>query len=192
LLRFELLRDKGVERILRDRPHDSESLVRLLAGEFMGKDKKRGRVYTWVPLHLSDAHGNCGPRTFLTAWRSAAEHSPASETAVVSPKALIEGVRRASEVRMAELQEDYGEFTQLLEQLQGEFVPMTKARLFDLWKPMIGGQPTAAGEERFLETMISLGVMEVRANGQINVPDIYRVGARIKRKGGVSVRKVVE
>ena len=52
-------------------------LVHALAGEFMGSNKKRGLVYTWVPLHLSDAANNCSPRTFLAAWKEAAERVPA-------------------------------------------------------------------------------------------------------------------
>lgn len=91
LLFFELLRDSGANLALKDlaRRLNAESaadgghlsaaleqqevLVRAIAGEYMGKDRKRGRVYTWVPLHLGDAANNCSPRTFLTAWKTAAE-----------------------------------------------------------------------------------------------------------------------
>lgn len=41
--------------------------------------------------------------------------------------------------------------------------------------------------EALLKTMASIAVMEERANGKINVPDIYRVEAEILRKGGVAV-----
>lgn len=54
-----------------------QSLITAIAGEFMGSGSKRGRVYTWVPLHLSDAANNCSPCTFLTAWKTADEHFPA-------------------------------------------------------------------------------------------------------------------
>src|SRR6185312_9349441 len=56
--------------------YQQEELVAAIAGEYMGKDRKRGRVYTWVTLHLGDAANNCSPRTFLTAWKTAAEHVP--------------------------------------------------------------------------------------------------------------------
>lgn len=42
-------------------------------------------------------------------------------------------------------------------------------------------------QSALLETMTSIGVMEKRANGKINVPDIFRVEAGILRKGGVAV-----
>jgi hypothetical protein len=41
--------------------------------------------------------------------------------------------------------------------------------------------------EILLKTMVSIAVVEERANGKINVPDIFRVEAEILRKGGVAV-----
>ena len=45
-------------------------------------------------------------------------------------------------------------------------------------------QPSA-----LLSSMRDVSVMEERANGKINVPDIFRVEADILRKGGVAVPK---
>jgi len=42
-------------------------------------------------------------------------------------------------------------------------------------------------QDALLRTMTSIAVMEVRANGKINVPDIFRVEAGILRRGGVAV-----
>jgi hypothetical protein len=81
-------------------------LITSIAGEFMGSTSKRGRVYTWVPLHLSDSANNCSPRTFLTAWNTAAEHLPAPQCQAVDHLGLSEGVRRASNARLTELGED--------------------------------------------------------------------------------------
>ena len=47
-----------------------------------------------------------------------------------------------------------------------------------------GDEPSA-----LLSSMRDVAVMEERANGKINVPDIYRVEAAILRKGGVAVPK---
>jgi hypothetical protein len=82
-------------------------LINGIAGEFMGSNKKRGQVYTWVPLHLSDAAHTCSPRSFLIAWRKAAEHHPAPEGRAVDHLGLLEGVRSASTTRLSELYEDY-------------------------------------------------------------------------------------
>jgi hypothetical protein len=182
-----------------------EALVTAIAGEYMGKDRKRGRVYTWVPLHLGDAANNCSPRTFLTAWKTAAEHLPSPQRQVVDHLGLNEGVRRASSARLTELREDYPWISLVLQPLMRQFVPILEADLFLLWRThrvmeQILEQTKGRGwlapigifieedsPDALLQTMTSIAVMEKRANGKINVPDIFRVEAEILRKGGVAV-----
>ena len=185
-------------------PQTQELLITTIAGEFMGSGSKRGRVYTWVPLHLSDAANNCSPRTFLTAWKTAAEHVPSPQKHAVDHLGLIEGVRRASNARLTELGEDYPWIGLVLAPLRRQFVPIERSHLFDLWKErhvieQILEQSSGKGwlapigiiidhsPDALLQTMASIAVMEVRANGKINVPDIFRVEAGILRKGGVAV-----
>ncbi len=183
-------------------PQEQEALVTAIAGEYMGKDRKRGRVYTWVPLHLGDAANNCSPRTFLTAWKTAAEHQPSPQRQAVDHLGLNEGVRRASGARLTELREDYPWIDLVLKPLRRHFVPIPKAELFGLWQgegvmERVRGQATQwlapigvfieDSPDALLETMTSIAVMEMRANGKINVPDIFRVEAEILRKGGVAV-----
>ena len=223
LLFFELLRQESaaqaLEKIASDLDANSalpidgrldvdmvkqQSLITAIAGEFMGSSSKRGRVYTWVPLHLSDAANNCSPRTFLTAWKTAAEHFPAPQTQAVDHLGLGEGVRQASNARLTELSEDYPWIKLVLAPLRRQFVPMERSQLFYLWQgsavitnlleqsasrvwlaPI--GVDLENTPEALLKTMASIAVMEERANGKINVPDIYRVEAEILRKGGVAV-----
>ncbi len=223
LLTFELSRQQEAARTLDDlaarldvhfalptggrldaAPHDQEALVTAIAGEYMGKDRKRGRVYTWVPLHLGDAANNCSPRTFLTAWKTAAEHVPSPPRLAVDYLGLNEGVRRASSARLTELREDYPWIDLALEPLRRQFVPIQKADLFQLWSDQhvteriveqASGQDVLApigmfiedNQDALLQTMTQIAVMEERANGKINVPDIFRVEAEILRKGGVAV-----
>jgi hypothetical protein len=220
---FELLRHEAAARTLKDlarrldahsalpigvrldaAPQKQELLINAIAGEFMGSSSKRGRVYTWMPLHLSDAANNCSPRTFLTAWKTAAEHVPAPQGQAVDHLGLSEGVRRASNARLVELGEDYPWISLALAPLRRQFVPIERSLLFELWeeKSVIkqildksSGQGWLApigviidhSPEALLQTMASIAVMEVRANGKINVPDIFRVEAEILRKGGVAV-----
>jgi len=183
---------------------EPDALISAIAGDFMGGHKKRGRVYTWVPLHLSDAANNCSPRTFLTAWKSAAEHIPSPSDRAVDHLGLIDGVRRASSARLAELREDYPWIDRALEPLRRQLVPMSKDDLFSLW----GKHNVVAriledaeregllapidlfvetGPNALLKSMTRIAVMEERASGKINVPDIFRVEAQILRKGGVAV-----
>ena len=223
LLLFELLRRDTAVETLKELATDLEALSALpangktaadslkqqlliaaIAGEFMGSSSKRGRVYTWVPLHLSDAANNCSPRTFLTAWRTAAEHTPVPQDQAVDHFGLSEGVRRASKARLTELSEDFPWISLALEPLRSQLVPLERESLFSLWSkarvvekileqsrehqflaPI--GIDLRETPEALLKTMTSVAVMEERTNGKINVPDIFRVEAGILRKGGVAV-----
>ena len=199
----EALRRKGVDSWAY--AEEQVQLISGIAGEFMGSDKKRGRVYTWVPLHLSDAAHTCSPRTFLIAWKKAAEHPPAPEGKAVDHLGLLDGVRSASTSRLLELYEDYPWIKPALEALRRQFVPMERKQLLEIWERQdviktIREQASAelrtpvkflAGDElsALLSSMRDVGVMEERANGKINVPDIFRVEAEILRRGGVAVPK---
>ena len=99
----------------------------------MGAGKKRGRVYSWLPTHLADGHGQISPRTFMTAWRVAAEHGEPPETPV-DHLGLLEGVRKASGDRLAELSEDYPWVRVALEPLRGQEVPIARESLAELWR----------------------------------------------------------
>ncbi len=190
-----------------DKLGNSDAQARLIngiAGEFMGSNKKRGQIYTWVPLHLSDAAQTCSPRSFLTAWKKAAEHIPVPSGRAVDHLGLIDGVRSASANRLIELYEDYPWIEQALKALRREHVPMEEGQLFEKWKQkevieaikthasdapqstpvkFLVGDPLSA----LLSSMVDVGVMERRKNGKINVPDIFRVEAEILRRGGVAV-----
>ncbi len=223
LLLFELLRNASAAQTLKDLANvlgavsaipaggkpapdvqAQQTLIASIAGEFMGSNSKRGRVYTWVPLHLSDAANNCSPRTFLTAWKSAAEHLPEPLSQAVDHLGLSEGVRQASKARMTELREDFLWIDQALVPLRGHCVPLERDLLFGLWRDENSinrildrskkeeflvpvGIDLDDSPETLLKTMTSIAAMEERANGKINVPDIFRVGAGILRKGGVAV-----
>lgn len=177
--------------------------VDAIAGEFMGSDKKRGRVYTWLPLHLADAFGQTSPRTFLTAWREAAHHRPAPVGRAVDHAGIAEGVRKASEDRLHELSEDYWWISAALEPLRGQLVPIGREVLEGLWrhkrtaKTIISESKSARlapvqlegaprnPESALVDALHAIGVLEIRTTGKINVPDIFRIEAGIKRKGGV-------
>ena len=191
-------------------------IVQALAGEFMGANKKRGLVYTWLPTHLADAHGQISPRTFLTVWRAAAEHGPTPAITPVDHLGLIDGVRKASGDRLAELAEDYPWVRVALEPLRGKEVPIEREALADLWlaagtfalvaerlqakdtrlvvgpglanqlRLFLGHDSGRDSEDAILLSALRvIGVVEIRGNGKINIPDIFRVEARILRRGGV-------
>ncbi len=204
----DLCDEMGISRTdtLRWHPDSQKAIVDTLAGPYMGSDARRGRVYTWVPLHLSDARNACSPRTFLIAWRKAAEHDPQPIDVAVNHLGLIEGVRRASSARLEELREDYRWIDDALSALRGQFVPIERDELLNIWQksqvvsdilikssrnkwlaPVELDLDQSGNPRALLEAMSSIAVMEERSNGKINVPDIFRVEAGIMRRGGVAV-----
>lgn len=182
-------------------------LVESIAGEFMGSNNKRGRVYTWLPLHLSDARGETSPRTFLTAWREAALKEPRPARAL-DYRGIQWGVSKASGDRVSELKEDYPWIERALAPMRGHHVPIEAVELARLWSENQTADAIARSAESesylpprelsqamekkthlefaLIVDLEAIGILELRANGKVNVPDIFRLAAGIKRRGGVA------
>ncbi len=181
-------------------------LFSVLAGEYMGSDHRRGRTYTWLPNHLGDAHGQTAPRTFLTALKIAADKgvhdSSASKRQAIDHHGIKEGVQKASQVRFDQLAEDHVWIKDVLGALSGMEVPCAEQAIVGRWKndgvvrkirrdvevgkylgplELQGG----AAEASLLDALTRLGITERRSSGKINIPDIFRVAASLKRRGGV-------
>jgi len=191
--------------------HDSnaqESIFIALAGPYMGSDWRKGKTYTWLHNHLADAHGRVSPRSFLSALRAAALYRPIPEDRLFEPRALQRGVQEASALRVAQLEEEFPWIKDALRPLADLRVPATTEALFDRWLegstpeaiarqasrerflPPIefGDKPDGASTEALVEALKRIGVAEARPDGRINMPDIYRVAAKLLRMGGIKPR----
>jgi len=190
--------------LLRNDEDVQESVFTALAGAYMGANHRRGRTYTWLHTHLSDASGETSPRSFLIALQRAADYAKPELSTPIDHHALRAGVQAASDVRLDQLREDYawiGEVFAALAQLE---VPCLPKRFTDTWKkrstaknihelsqaqhalgPLeIENDPTNP-EEALLLALTNIGVLDRRPDGKINIPDIFRVAAHMKRRGGV-------
>lgn len=193
---------------------DSESqqiAFEAIAGEYMG-GLRRGRTYTWLPSHLSDARGEASPRSFLMALQRAAIRTSDSAQYPLSYLEIRDSVQDVSANRVIELAEDHPWLGEVMKTLDGLIVPAEKSEVFSKFKsgriessirdlstqseselPRIpaelANEALAARDfnERLLLALKRLYVMEERPDRRINVPDLFRVAARIKRKGGVPV-----
>lgn len=186
---------------------EQRRVFEIVAGAFMGKGKSRGAPYTWIPLHLSDSNGEVSPRSFLRVLKVAADHEPAPRDSAIDFRGVNEGVRKTSDHRLAELQEDYPWVSQALESLRGLLVPSPQEEVFGRWLEaevaativkqhqgirapidLVGASVFSSRGEQ-MKTLLSalrdIGVLDIRKNGKIDVPDIFRVRAGILRKGGV-------
>ncbi|ANB78119.1 hypothetical protein AYM40_37775 (plasmid) [Paraburkholderia phytofirmans OLGA172] len=182
------------------------AVVEGITGEWVGTSAKRGYVYTWVPTHLADAKGRLSPRSFLLAFRAAAEwtdeHEP-DATNALHFKGIQQGVAKASEIRVAEIAEDYPWVKPLLEAARGLTVPCQILELTGMWKKTKMDQFRAAIGEKLpprrygtdplrkgtvgalIEDLVELAILYRTEDDRLNMPDIFRVGFGIRRMGGV-------
>jgi len=186
-----------------------QRLFANLAGQYMGTNHRRGVTYSWLHTHLADAFGETSPRSFLIALRAAARKTRGDAGTPIDHHGLREAVQEASRVRVDELNEDYPWVERALKALSGEHVPCPEDTFINSWKEnktideiksmqdstrpttpieldLAAGQPEAA----LIDALETLGVIERRKTiGKINVPDIFRVAAELKRRGGVPPRR---
>ncbi len=190
---------------------EQQKFFSALAGDYMGKSATKGRTYTWVPNHLANARGYAAPRSFLLAISVASDASKSVDTAL-DVQGIQEGVRQASQSRMRELREDYRWIDAVFRPIRDASVPMERRELISHWRdsrvisaiqsemasdntgrylppPRVTGQTDDPNTHAALiETLDHLGIVETTGDGRINMPDLFRLAAGVKRKGGVKLR----
>jgi hypothetical protein len=124
----------------------------------------------------------------------------------LSPGGLRAGIQGASELRLQQLKEEYGWIEDVISPLAEQQVPCAESELFARWDDARTLSAISTPNDQFLEpielsdttdpqpatilkALIRIGVAERRADNRINIPDIYRVAARMLRKGGVTPRR---
>lgn len=172
-----------------------------LAGPWMGRDRRRGVPYTWAIGHLSDGRGQTSPRSFLAAIHQAADDSleryPQHEFALHF-ESIKRGIQKASEIRVAEVAEDYPWVKDVLGVLRGLNVPCAYDDLVARWSETFPQGPSSIYSDRLPAQHVNrgwdgirddlqrLGLIETKKDGRIDMPDLYRVGFGLGRKGGVA------
>lgn len=209
--KLEVAKSSGVSVLpepLKVEPELQARVFSKIAGEFMGSNHRRGRTYSWLPNHLGDAHGQTAPRTFLTALKIASEKdvhdSQLARRQAIDHHGIKEGVQQASQVRLDQLAEDHIWIKSVLDSLSGMEVPCAAEAVIERWAansivrkikkdvdagkilgPLEMQRVGGHTEHALLEALTRIGVIEQRSNGKVNVPDIFRVAASMKRRGGI-------
>ncbi len=182
-------------------------LLKALAGPYMGTNHRRGYTYTWIAGHLADAYGRIAPRSLLLALRQAAAITREKHSGYEYPlhyEAIKRGVADASDIRVEELsREDYPWVTPLLKKLRGMTVPLSVDELREQWTDPVVTEVLEVSQDKLpprrfasapegsrdiellLDDLEGIGVLYRTEDGRINIPDIFRVGFGIRRKGGV-------
>lgn len=176
------------------------ALFEALAGAWMGRDPRRGVPYVWSVSHLADGRGRTSPRPFLAAIRAAADDSflrYPDHLHALHYESIKRGVQNASEIRVAEMAEDYPWVTRLMSPLRGLTVPCDFSAFEDRWSQEFpSGSPSLPAHRLppqharqgwlgVCTDLERLGIIEAKKSGRINMPDLYRIGFGLGRRGGV-------
>lgn len=185
-------------------PEYQERLFVVLAGKYMGSDARRGRTYTWLPKHLSDTKGRLTPRSFLLSLGAAARHEkmPSSEHALTI-EGIKHGVVEASVLRVNQLKDEYGWIDLALQPLAGQEVPCDANAIYNRWfdadtlrsidkqasendylRPFSGDYNDYTSVSDLLLAMMDIGIIELRSDRRVNIPDLFRIAALMLRRGG--------
>jgi hypothetical protein len=179
-------------------------LFEKLAGPWMGKDRRRGVPYVWSVSHLADGKARTSPRSFLAAIREAADDSSNKydgHNFALHYESIKRGVQKASEIRIAEMAEDYPWVTEIFKPLRGVTVPCELSVIKQYWNQHFKHGPETITNDRLppqhatqgwpgvIEDLERLGMFEKMKDGRINMPDLYRVGFGLGRRGGVKPMK---
>lgn len=188
---------------LKNEEDQQRSLFHAIAGPYMGTEKRRGYPYTWLPNHLGDAHGQVSPRSFLAALRTAAEGTPTDFKFGLYYEAIKQGVQKASTIRVEEIKEDAPWVQTALEPLTRQRIslPCERTRIVEIWEDAnalqgledqveaagghVGPRRLSEGSDGLILDLCDLGVFEPMRDGRVNMPDVYRVGFGLGRRGGV-------
>lgn len=194
-------------------PAAQRRLFERFSGPYMGAGPRKGRTYDWPANHLADGWGEVTPRSFLILMQAAGQTARRrSETVrqgdgaglVITPDGIRDGLRAASEVRVDQLAVEYPWVKRALTPLARLKVPNKAHEFYKRWRAekTMEAIDRAAKRERFLPPlpdfenpidreaalaarMIGMGLLTRREDGRIDMPDLFRVGAELLRKGGV-------
>lgn len=173
-----------------------------LAGPWMGRDRRRGVPYSWSVGHLADGRGQTSPRSFLAAIRQAADDSNerhSDHEFALHFESIKRGIQKASEIRVQEMAEDYPWVPEVLSVLSGMNVPLEFDDVKERWEKKfpkgtsmgssrLPAQHIDRGWDGVREDLQRLGLLETKKDGRIDMPDLYRVGFGLGRRGGVKPR----
>lgn len=187
-------------------PEEQKRLMSVLAGPFMADGShgyKKGNTYDWPLTHLGDAFDEVTPRSFLGLAIAAAKHGAAPPDRVITPDGIRHGLRAASKTRVDQLHQEFPWIKGVLAPLAGLLLPKDEDEVFKVWRKArtlrdaiadaqtMGYLPpfpeNAAPDERELYVALErIGVMSRRTDGRLDMPDLFRVAAKLLKKGGTA------
>lgn len=185
---------------------DQKRMMAALAGDYMGKGRsayKKGNTYDWPVTHLADSFAEVTPRSFLGMMIAAAKHNPPPEMQTLTAEGIRHGLREASKTRVDQLHQEFPWIKGVLAPLAGILLPQDELEIFKVWKqtntlerlledarkhgylPPFPCDEKNEEQELFL-ALERIGVMFRRKDGRLDMPDLFRVAARLLKKGALA------
>lgn len=207
---WEKYPDTDIWQIPEDMRRDAalqRKIFHALTGEWMGDSAKSGYPYVWLPNHLEDGFGKVSPCSFLAALHEAANTDALAEETQfpLNYIALKKGVQKASQMQVSLLNETAHWIYTLLKGKDISF-PCETHELDHLWSSSIlsevdsiiqesGKIPPPSykardyGFDDIKRDLIAMGIFQQMLDGRINIPEVYRIGFGLGRKGGIKPAK---
>lgn len=188
-------------------PKDQKTLMGSLAGPYMSSGPhgyKKGNTYDWPIKHLGDAFEEVTPRSFLGLMIAAAQHTHAHPDRVIRPDGIRHGLRAASRTRVDQLHQEFPWIKGVLTPMAGLLLPQEEEIVFEVWRsagtvdaalndarqggylPPFPDGETHRGEFALYRALEQIGVMFRRRDGRLDMPDLFRVAAKLLKKGGTA------
>lgn len=202
--------DTNAERIRHWELAVSESAQRRLfdriAGPYMGKSATKGATYPWTYKHLEDGKGVVTPRSFLKLFVEAARHTSSPLSQAITAEGIRHGLREASKTRVEQLALEYPWIKRALAPLAGLKVPCQSLDIHKAWEasdtaivvsraaksegflPPYQKSSASNPEEDLEAAMARIGVLSYRNDGRADMPDLFRIAARMLKLGGVALK----
>jgi hypothetical protein len=178
----------------------------ILAGPFMAPGPngfKKGKTYDWPIKHLSDAHQEVTPRSFLGLMIGAAKYGSPPADRSITPDGIRHGLRTASKTRVDQLHLEFPWIKGVLAPLSGLLLPQEERQVYRVWNragtvtsvikdaQKLGYLPPfesrdKQNEQGLYEAMNRIGVMSRRLDNRLDMPDLFRVAARLLKKGATA------
>ncbi|MEH2350777.1 MAG: AAA family ATPase [Nostoc sp.] len=169
-----------------------DKALELLWGSRRRTGDKAKYVSRWVYERLTDSSGTTFPRSLSILLEGAKEQelSYKGKSSIQPPtdrllrsKSLEFGLKKASEKRCDEIQEEYPDLAKFFESLRQKSALLTKDELHTIWQD---SAHDIADFEEFASSLSEIGIIEWREKEKrYKVADIYVYGFEMDRRGAV-------
>ncbi len=183
-------------------PDAQARMMAALAGPFMGDGAyahKRGSTYEWPLSRLGDARAEITPRAFLAMMSAAARYAEPPPDRCITADGIRHGLRQAAKTRVDELHREFPWIKGVLAPLAGLLPPCQEDTVYERWRRARTVERLLAdagndylppfpdldrrGEAGLVLALERIGVMSRRADDRLDMPDLFRVAARLLKQG---------